>query len=190
MSPRVLPQRFQTADDLLRLAHDDRWRTELVKGQLVREPPAGAMHGAVSADLIARLVHHVREQRLGVVLSSETGFVVGSDPDTVRAPDAAFLSRERIPEGGLPNGFCRVAPDLAVEVVSPSNTARAMAAKVLDYLAAGTRIVWVVDPFSRVVMVYRGLEDIRILPEGSVLSGEDVVPGFEVPVTDLFRPGE
>lgn len=175
--------RLLTAEEFERLP-DDGYRTELVRGRVVREPPASYEHGRVGGEIFAVLHRFVREHRLGEVLTSETGFVLFHDPDTVRAPDAAFVSSARIPSD--PKGFARLAPDLAVEVVSPSNTWPEVQAKVFDYLDAGTRLVWVLEPRQRRIRVFRSREDVTILGEDDVLDGGDVLPGFRAPVRELF----
>jgi Uma2 family endonuclease len=163
-------------------------RTELVRGRVVREPPAGFEHGFLGAEIGALLHRFVREQHLGIVVTAETGFVLSDDPPTVRAPDAAFVAAQRLPVGttGI-KGFARLAPDLAVEVLSPSNSARQVRAKVRDYLAAGTRLVWVLDPDVPAVRIYRAGGSVALRRVGGVVDGEDVLPGFRAAVADLFR---
>jgi Uma2 family endonuclease len=168
------------------LLPDTEERRELVRGRLVREPPAGYEHGRLGSRLLLRVARHVEERALGETLGSETGFILFEDPPTVRAPDVAFVSAGRVPDAGSRAGFARLAPDLAVEVVSPSNRLSEIQDKALDYLAAGSRLVWVLEPEGKRVVVYRTREDIRILMEGDVLDGEDVLPGFSVPVAELF----
>jgi len=163
------------------------WRTELVRGRVVREPPAGGEHGSLAGKLHGRLARHVDDDDLGLVLAAETGSRLAEDPDgTVRAPDVAFVSWERIPEDGVPRGFWPGAPDLAVEMASPSNTAEEILEKVFDYLDASARMVWIVHPGTRSVTVYRSRTEIRILGDEDTLEGEDVVPGFRLPLARLF----
>jgi Uma2 family endonuclease len=166
-----------TADELLRTHVPDK-HVELVRGVLVVREPAGFRHGAVSATLTKLLAQHVDTNRLGLVLAAETGFKLAADPDTVRAPDVAFVSRERLPD---PEhlGYPALAPDLVVEVLSPGDRPGETLAKVGDWLNAGARLVWVVDPGRRVARVYRQDGSETLLTEGEVLNGEDVVPGFE-----------
>jgi len=165
-----------TADDLLALNIQDK-RTELVRGQLVVREPAGFRHGAIAAELTARLADFVRARALGVVVAAETGFKLSSNPDTVRAPDIGFISMARVPSP-LPRGYASLAPDLAVEVLSPDDRPGDVLAKVSDWLSAGSRLVWVVDPDRRVARLYRadGSESL-VLADGA-LEGEDVLPGF------------
>lgn len=176
-----------TLEQFQRLPEDE-WRSELVRGKLVREPPAGMAHGRIAARIASLIVPLARERGLGAVFTAETGFILSDEPPTVRAPDVAFVSRERLPSDDLPEGFGRLAPDLAVEVASPSNTAAELHGKVLDYLEAGTRIVWLIEPGTGTVTVYRSRDDIRLLREEDELDGGDLLPGLLVPVADLFGP--
>ena len=176
---------LMTADELERLP-DDGMRHELVRGELRTMPPAGFDHGVRIVKLTVPLARHVEHQGLGLVAGAETGFVLARNPDTVRAPDIAFVRQERIPAGGNPRGFWDGAPDLAVEVVSPSDTFSEVEEKVDDWLAAGTRMVWVVNPRRRTVTVYRSRTAIAILTPNDVLDGQDVVPGFACHVADMF----
>jgi Uma2 family endonuclease len=161
-------------------------RTELVLGEVVRMTPAGGEHGVVAMRIGARLLVHAEAHGLGVVCAAETGFLIRREPDTVRAPDVAFVARERIPAGGPPKAFWMLAPDLAVEVVSPSERGEDTQQRIRDWLEAGVRCVWVIYPTLRTVHVLRSLAAARILQAGDLLSGEDVLPGFTCPVAELF----
>lgn len=192
MSRRLGVQRTQTVDPLLtleefeRLPEEDEYLLELVRGRLVREPRPGGEHGLLAAELVARLHHHARAHRLGRVVT-ETGFLLTEDPPTVRGPDAAFISTSRFPATGAPTGFWRVVPDLVVEVVSPSNTATEIQEKVLEYLDAGTRLVWVVHPRIRAVTVFRSKMNVQVLTERETLEGGDILPGFQLEIAELFE---
>src|SRR5215207_4926141 len=153
-----------TADELLHLP-DDGFRYELVRGELRRMTPAGNVHGRVAMSFAWRLARHVEENRLGTVYAAETGFRLATDPDTVRAPDVAFVSRARTDEVGDVEEFWPGAPDLAVEVVSPSDAFTDVVEKVSEYLAAGCRMIVVVDPRGRSATVYRPHSDARWLTE-------------------------
>ena len=178
-----------TAEELLRKP-DDGFRYELVRGELRKMAPARDEHGYVAMEIGRLLGNHVKANNLGRVYAAETGFKISSNPDTVRAPDAAFMSRERLEEVDPVKGYRPGAPDLAVEVVSPNDTHAGVTEKALAWLEAGTRMVLVVDPGEarRTVTVYRSREDIRILTAeaGDLLDGSDVVPGWTVPITGLF----
>jgi Uma2 family endonuclease len=177
--------KLMTAEELLSLP-DDGSRYELIKGELKRMPPTGDEHGGVTMELAAMLYQYVKLNNLGRVYAAETGFKLESDPDTVRAPDIAFVSMKRIQAAGRIQGYRSGAPDLAVEVTSPSNTKREMAEKAKEYFAAGARLVWIVNPKLKSVIVYRSLSDIITLTETDTLEGDEVVPGFQIPVAEIF----
>jgi Uma2 family endonuclease len=174
-----------TAEELFRLSSTGR-RYELVKGELFEMPPAGGRHGSVAMRIGTLLGSHVRASQLGEVFAAETGFILRRSPDTVRAPDASFVSKERLPAGELPVGFLEMAPDLAVEVVSPGDSARDVLEKVEEWLGAGVRLVWIIYPATRSVTAYHSLEDFRELSERDSLDGAEVVPGFTCRIRDLF----
>jgi Uma2 family endonuclease len=174
-----------TADDLLCMREDDRY--ELVEGVLApMSPPPGPRHGYVAMTLGLLAGGFVRAHRLGWTFAAETGFRLRRNPDTVRAPDFAFVARGRITPEMDQSRYLDLAPDLVVEVVSPSDSARDLAAKMRDYLDAGVRLAWVLDPQTRTVTVHRAGRERRLLREADQLSGEDVLPGFTCLVADLF----
>ena len=179
------PSEPLTAEQFAALPDDSADALELVRGRVVREPPPAAEHGLLAARLCVRLGGFVERSGLGAVLAG-TGFLLATGPDTVRAPDLAFVATSRIPAAGLRGGYWRLAPDLAVEIRSPSNSPLEIQEKVLEYLQAGTRMVWVVDPERRAVVVYRSAHAVRTVPAGGSLEGEDVVPGFSLPLAELF----
>lgn len=184
MAPDVQTRRM-TADELFELPDDGFHRYELIRGELIQMPPPGAQHGGIAARVVTLLDPHVRRERLGAVLG-ETGCRLEGDPDTVRAPDAAFIARERLPAGGLPERYWQGAPDLAVEVVSPTDTYVEVQEKALEWLTFGARLVWVIGPRRRTVTVYRAPDDIVVLDAEATLDGGDVVPGWSVRVAELF----
>jgi len=184
--PLPLREDERTVEDLY-VMPDDGYRYELQAGLLISEPLPGGRHGRVTAAVAEILRAHVKKLRLGVVFAGDSGFILARKPDTVRGPDVAFVSRERFERSGDTVKAFAGAPDLAVEVLSPSNTATGMHAKVADYLAAGARRVWVVDPEVRAVTVYASLLWPHVLREGDVLEGDDVIPGFQVRVGELFE---
>ena len=165
---------------------DDESRTELVRGKLVREPPAGMDHGWLGNYLAFLITGFVLDHGLGQVFNADTGFVLFEDPPTVRAPDVAFVSLERLPPPEESIGFGHLAPDLAIEIVSPSNTAIEILEKAEDYLEAGTRLVWVVEPRRGSVTVYRSRSEVRLLRGDNTLDGYDVLPGFSLTVAEVF----
>ncbi|MDQ3804313.1 MAG: Uma2 family endonuclease [Acidobacteriota bacterium] len=174
-----------TADELLLLPRG-RFRYELVEGELRTMPPAGEEHGAVAMNLAAPLTLYVKANKLGLVLAAETGYKLAANPDTVLAPDVAFVRRERVEQTGIMKGFREGAPDLAVEVMSPGDTPKEVTEKAGKWLAAGALAVWVVNPKRRTVTVYRSLKDATTLTEADELDGGEVVPGFRCRVSELF----
>lgn len=183
---RAVEAGTMTIEEFWRLPEEELWRQELVRGSVVREPLAGGEHGRVAASVAVSMVTFVRARGLGVVLAGDPGFILSNAPPTVRGPDVAFVARSRIPSGGVPEQFFPGPPDLAVEIVSPSNTAAEIQEKVLDYLAAGTREVWVVYPRTRTVAVHRTPREALLLGEGEALDGGEVLPGFRCPVEEVF----
>jgi len=181
MSP---PAVLMTADELLR-THVPNKRAELLRGVLVVREPAGSRHGLVTMNLGAELALYAQQTGAGGVYAAETGFKLASDPDTVRAPDIAFVTRERLPPPNT-TGYPALAPDLAVEVLSPGDRPGEVLAKVADWLSAGTRLVWVVDPERRLARVYRHDGSETIVMADGALEGEDVLPGFNCSVASVL----
>jgi Uma2 family endonuclease len=184
MFPDVSTYAALTAADVERLSVPGK-QVELVRGRLiVREPPS-TWHGAIAAKLGYHVSDFVRRHGLGLVCAQDTGFKIASDPDTVRAPDVAFLARARAEQ--IPRrGYAALAPDLVAEIMSPDEAAAEVLAKVADWLAAGTRLAWLVDPQRSAVRVYRPDGSLSLLGENDSLDGEDVLPGFRCPVTEVF----
>jgi len=178
--------KLMTADELWSLP-DDGNRYELVRGELRTMPPGGMEQGAQSSTFVYSLEHYLRTQKLGRVFTNEPGFVLATDPDTVRAPDVAFIRRERLEKTGIPGGYYRGgAPDLAVEVISPNDLYTEVHEKVAEWLEHGTIVVFVVNPRRKVVAVHRGGQPVLMLGMDDVLTAEDVVPGWSLAVRDLF----
>jgi Uma2 family endonuclease len=177
--------RLVTAEELLRMP-DDGLRHELVRGELRTITPAGQKHGKIAMRIGIRLGTHVEQHELGEVYAAETGFLLSTDPDTVRAPDASFVSRDRLPNSGDDSGFLIGAPDLAVDVLSPRDTFGDVEAKVFEWLDAGARMVVVVNPKTQSATVYRSRSDIVHLTEADELDGGDVVPGWRLPIREIF----
>jgi Uma2 family endonuclease len=175
-----------TAKEFAKLpeAADDS-QLELVRGRVVVMPRPGFLHGVVQATLVAFLVHFVHLHRLGRI-TVESGLQTEFDPDTVRGPDIAFWSKERIPLDQVPKVYPDVAADLTVEIRSPSNTKAGLDQKVREYLKRGVRLVWLVDPKARTVTVYRKPGKGEVLRVDDELSGDDVLPGFTCPIAELF----
>ena len=173
-----------TAEELIEMP-DDGYRYELIRGELIRMAPPGFRHGRMALHLARHLANHAEAQNLGVA-TAETGFTLGTDPDTVRAPDASFISRERLDEIGETDGYWPGAPDLAVEVISPNDRYTDVEAKVSEWLDAGTRMVIVVNPRRRSVRVHHSPTEVVDLVEGDTIDGGDVVPGWSMAVSGLF----
>ena len=173
-----------TAEELAALP-DDGVVYELSRGMLVCMSPASYEPGRVGGRLMRRLFSFVDEHQLGECGSGETGFLLSADPDTVRAPDAWFIRAARIPAETI-TGYFPGPPDLAVEVISPSDRFREVMLKIRDYMDAGTPLVWALDPQSRVTAVFRPGQAVRFVDEDGVLDGEDVLPGFALPLRDVF----
>jgi Uma2 family endonuclease len=177
-----------TAEELF--AHPEHRYRELVRGALrVREPPGG-VHGLVAARLAGLLIEHVERHALGTVLV-ESGYVLRRNPDTVRGPDLSFIGAARLAPGAIPVAFIPGAPDLAVEILSPDDRPGEIEERLADYFAAGTRLVWVVEPRTGTVVVRHPGRAPRTLDRSATLDGEDVVPGFACPVRRLVdvQPG-
>jgi Uma2 family endonuclease len=176
-----------TVDALYRMP-DDGFRHELQAGLLLSEPRPGFQHGRLVMNLGAMIHEHVKEHRLGVVVTGDPGFVLARNPDTLRGPDVAFVSQRRADEQRHNVRAFEGAPDLAVEVLSPSDVPAEVRTKVAEYLAAGARLVWVVDPAARTVTTYASIFAPRVLDESDLLDGADIVPGFSVRVAEIFEP--
>jgi len=174
-----------TADDFWQLP-DDGQKHELVAGELTHMPPSGFLHGTVAGNFARLLGEHTAKYDLGAISVAEAGFKLRQNPDTVRAPDVAFVSKDHILAQGKPEKFWEGAPDLAVEVVSPNDRFDDVVEKVQEYLAAGARLVWVALPRSKSIMVYHPNGEIKILREGEELQGEDVLPGFVCRLKQIF----
>ncbi|HEY2253633.1 MAG TPA: Uma2 family endonuclease [Planctomycetaceae bacterium] len=177
--------RVMTADELLQLPRG-RFRYELIKGELLTMSPAGSAHGAITQRLSTLLDQYVTANGLGLVFGAETGFLIATRPDTVLAPDIAFVSARRIPATGLPEGFWPGAPDLAVEVVSPGDSTREVDEKVAAWLTAGSEMVWVVRGRPKTVTVHHVGGKPEVLGVNDVLEGGSTLPGFRCRVADIF----
>ncbi|HEX2280288.1 MAG TPA: Uma2 family endonuclease [Thermomicrobiales bacterium] len=175
---------LMTAEDLLALPDDDK-QYELVEGVLIEMSPSSRHHSRDGLRIATRLNGFVEDHDLGEVHGADGGFILRRNPDTVRSPDAAFVRKERLVELD-DEGYLPLAPDLAVEVVSPSNTVNEMSRKVQEYLSAGTSTVWVVEPLRRQVAVHTQEPVVRIFRDGDTLDGGDVLPGFTLSVTYIF----
>jgi Uma2 family endonuclease len=170
---------LMTADELLRLA-DDGCRYELVRGELRKMSPSGARHARVAAQIIGSLIRHVNERKLGAVYASEGGFRISRNPDTVRAPDAAFVRQERVVDTP---GFFEGPPDVAIEVVSPNDSYTDVDEKTAEWLRAGVRVVIIVDPRTRRVNMHRTS---GAIPVTDGIEIDDAIPGWRMSLADIF----
>ena len=180
----VIAKKLMTAEEFWLLPEGEGKR-ELVRGEVVEWMPVGGVHGDVVAELVFRLKSWAKPEQRGYV-GAEVGYIVQRNPDGVRAADVGFVAQARIPDGKIPEGFWNLAPDLAVEVVSPHETADEIWEKVSDYLAAGTPVVWVIYPRRKQAVVYTPDGLGRTLNEGDPLE-HPVLPGFSCKLGDLFE---
>ena len=172
-----------TDEELMALPQDG-YKRELLQGEIIMSP-AGSEHGRISFLVAAAIDRHASPHGLGVVFDSSTGFRL--TPDELLSPDAAFVGKARLAgQKRLPRGFFPGAPDLVVEVLSPSDTSERMHEKLSRYFAHGTRLAWVINPAERNALVYRAPEADRLLRVTDALDGEDVLPGFRLPLAELF----
>jgi Uma2 family endonuclease len=179
-------QKLMTAEEFEVSPLNDRW-VELVQGEILRMSPTGPLHGEIALTIGAAIRNWVGQHKKGKAYAAETGFILSRDPDTVRAPDAAFVaSTELAEQQKRKKGFFEGAPDLVVEVMSPGDTDEEVRMKVLDYLNAGTRLIWIVSPRTQTVTVYQSLSEIKVLTREETLDGGDVLPGLTIAVSEIF----
>ena len=179
-------QELLTAADLLRL-YSQGVRGELIRGVLCKTMSVGQEHGEIVLNLGARLWIIVNAQKLGRLVASDSGVWLERNPDTVREPDIAFFSAEKVPPGVRVTGYSETVPDLVVEVHSPSDSMREVHDKARMWLSYGVRLVWVVHPDTRTIDVHHQEHRVSTLTETDALDGADVLPGFSCAVSDLFN---
>jgi len=186
----AIQERFYSAEDLWVLSHATEYseqRLELIEGVLVVMSPAGGKHGGLAFELAFAVGGFVKEHDLGYVTAAETGYILFKNPhrgDTVLAPDVGYVRADRLPDG-LPDQYIPLAPDLAIEVVSPNDTASEIHDKVTTYLKYGTRLIWVFYPTSKTVAVHTQAGSHTVDADG-VLDGGEVLPGFTLKVSQIF----
>lgn len=166
---------------------DEPGRFDLIRGELIRLTPTGGEHGEIATELARHIANYVSDRQLGRVYIDETGFVLSREPAIVLCPDIAFVREDRLPPRSERRGFLELAPDLAVEIVSPSDRMSEVSEKVTEYLRAGVRLVWVVEPRTRQVTAYTSDRHARLLLEEDELDGEAVLPDFSLPVARIFE---
>jgi Uma2 family endonuclease len=173
---------LMTTEQLLELG--DTRRTELVRGELIEMSPVNRTHARLVTRLLRWVDQYATDKKMGEV-GTEWGFILARDPDIVRGPDVAFVAAARLIGAGS-EGFFAGAPDLAGEVLSPTDRASEVQAKTREYLAAGARLVWVIDPQTQTVTVHRPSGDAHVYAGDDQVTGEDVLPGFSFRCAELF----
>lgn len=179
-------EHVKTAEELA-LMPDDGKRHELIEGVLSVMSPAGGRHGRITMRINKLLAIHVDDNKLGATFAAETGFRIGVNPDTVRAPDGAFVRRERMDALDDDTGYLPFAPDLAVEVASPSDSFASIESKAFAWLAAGTQLVLILEPESKTAHVYKSRTDIAVYEIGDTIDASDVVRDWWLAVSDIFQ---
>lgn len=180
----AIAQHLFTAEELWKLPVTD-MRRELVRGEVVEVMPPGGRHGAIAV-VLAMLLRLWTQKSTGGYVGVEAGYILSRNPDTVRGPDVSYIRADRLPASGTPEGFWTLAPDLAVEIVSPSETADEVREKVRDFLSAGTPLVWTIYPRTQEVVVHTADGIARTYSDDDVLEYPEVLPGFSCKVADLF----
>lgn len=181
----IAQKKLLTAEEFFLLPDPvDGSQRELVRGEVFTMAPPGGLHGVSCNTIGRRIGNFVECNDCGIVTSKDTGFVTERDPDSVRGPDISYWSKERLKE--VPVGYIEIAPDILVEVLSPNNTSRQIRANLAEYFAKGVRLVWVLAPEDRTLTIYRTPDEGRLLHETAMVTGEDVLPGFECRVSDLL----
>jgi Uma2 family endonuclease len=173
-----------TADELYRMG--DIGPAELINGEIVKQMPTGHPHGYIENIIGALLYLYLRSNRLGRAMTGEVGIITAREPYTVRAADVAYISNERLAQA-QEEGFLDVAPELVVEIMSPGNSWSEAQEKLAEYFASGVQMVWIVDPQLAQIHVYRDLERVRLLRGADVLTGEEILPGFQVALNEIFE---
>jgi Uma2 family endonuclease len=183
----VIQEKLVTAEEFAAM-RDDGTLHDLVRGVVIEVSRPKPLHSILQARLARFIDAFVDERKLGIV-TTEGGYVLARNPDTVRGPDVAFLSKKRLPDPDL-NEYIPIGPDLAVEIVSPGDTATEVLDKVALYFGAGTHIVWVIYPDKRQVYVYTSPKAVQILTQEDVLDGGEILPGFKLAVSEALRGAE
>jgi len=183
---KMVATRLLTAEDLEAMGPEAEKRYELIDGVLVEVEGVGGRHGGINSEIVSALHVFTRSRRLGRVLSADTRFILGRDPDLVLMPDVSFIRAERIPAGGLWDRMVPVPPDFATEIASPNDTGAEVRRKAQRYLDAGVRLVWIVWPRRHEVSVFRPGQPEAVFREGDELAGGDVIPEFRLAVAAIF----
>ena len=181
----ITQKKLLTAEEFFLLPEpEDGSQQELVRGEIITMPPPGGMHGVSCNKAGRRIGNFVEDNDRGTVTSNDTGFITERGPDSVRGPDIAYWSKERLTE--VPVGYIEIPPDMLVEVLSPSNTSKQIRTKIKEYFEKGVRLVWVIAPEDRTLTIYRMPDEGRLLHETATVTGEEVLVGFTCRVSDLL----
>jgi Uma2 family endonuclease len=181
----VTDKKLLTAEEFFLLPRPSNgFEQELVRGEVITMPPPGGLHGVSCLKVGRRIGNFVEDNDLGTVTCNDAGFITERDPDSVRGPDISFWAKARLRV--VPVGYFEIAPDMLVEVLSPSNTSRQIFAKLKEYFARGVQLVWVLAPEDRTLTIYRNADEGRVLHETATVTGEDVLPGFSCRVSHLL----
>lgn len=180
----IVTENPKTAAELLKISSTGRY--ELIKGVIYELSPPGMRHGVIAWKILQKIGTFIEKNKLGIITSSETGYKLSSNPDTVRGPDGAFISNKRLEEIGIIDGYSTVMPDLAIEVNSPSDNYSRIYKKVQEWLLAGVSQVWVLEPDDRSIIIYYSNKKSLILEEEDELDGGDILPGFKCKIRDIF----
>jgi Uma2 family endonuclease len=175
-----------TAEELFQLPEEQTRCCELIEGEIVRMSPPGFAHAIVSQRISLLLLEFVERKQIGQVVVAEAGFLIGRNPDTVMAPDGAFIRQDRINAIGLITAYFPEAPAMVFETISPTDRVSEVGRKMRRWLEGGVELAWVIDPVARTITVYQAVDDIQVLAEKDSLTGGDVLPGFECRVAELF----
>ena len=183
--PEPPVDRLVTIEELL---DNPQWgRCELNSGKVMSMAPTGMEHGDLALEIGAQMRTYVKKQGLGKVMGTDVGFLITRNPDTMREADVMFISTARLKDAGPKQGLSLIPPDLAVEIVSPSDRWSEVVEKVETYLRAGVKIVWVVDPKTRTAQVYRFGQSVLSLHESDALDGAEILPGFRMELEGIFN---
>ncbi|GAB4582060.1 MAG: hypothetical protein Fur0022_48130 [Anaerolineales bacterium] len=177
-------QKLITAEEFAEM--DELGRAELINGRIIEMPPPQNRHGRCESKFTIRIGNFVEANKLGIVMSGENGIYIQRNPDTVRAADVTFISYAQWAKQVDKDGYLEIAPELIVEILSPSDSWTKVMTKLRDYFSIGVRLVWVADTETRIVHAFRSPTDVREFKEGEELPGDEVLPGFSVAVAELF----
>jgi Uma2 family endonuclease len=185
MVATLTQKKLLTAEEFFLLPDPgDGSQQELVRGAVITMPPPGGLHGVSCSKTDRKLGIFIDSRPGGTLVCNDTGFITERDPDSVRGPDISYWTKERLKE--VPVGYIEMSPDMLVEVLSPSNTSKQIRKELQEYFAKGVRLVWVIAPEDRTLTIYRTPDEGRLLHEAAIVTGEDVLPGFECRVSDLL----